>query len=219
MYKIVHLLKKRDPCKVVDFQSSIKKCFIEAGDIDNYAKCTLSLTIIGGYRKGTPKYDAMIELWFSNEKELKMASGKNVDELWPANLKNYLDIKSTLQLSTVEHVIKDCERPRNGVKNVELVTKKKNMGVTEFQDYWRKIHGPMGASIKQVLRYEQNHVIPYCYETSDPQLDGLALTWFFTTNDMRASALSSEYKATREDEENFLEIPLDFLIMRELVLP
>jgi hypothetical protein len=51
-----------------------------------------------------------------------------------------------------------------------------------------------------------------------PALDGVALTWFTGTDAMRAAAETQEYADTRADEDNFLTVPLDFVITKEHVV-
>ena len=132
---------------------------------------------------------------------------------------NFVDIGKTIQMHVTEEVIKDNEVSLNGVKNIELVIRKDGMAVDVFQKYWKEVHGPLGSSIKTVNRYIQNHVVTRAYKKNDqPELDGLAITWFDSTREMKESALSEEYASTRDDEENFLTIPLDFIITKEHVI-
>ena len=115
-----------------------------------------------------------------------------------------------------ERIIKDNKVSPDGVKSIELVKKKEGMRVQDFQKYWTDTHGPLGASIPQVNRYVQNHVNLDSYGLEEPPLlDGLAITWFDSTLDMREAASTEEYRLTRADEKNFLTIPLDFIITKE----
>ena len=52
-----------------------------------------------------------------------------------------------------------------------------------------------------------------------PPFDGLAITWFRSTADMRAGATTPQYAATREDEKSFLpDGHLPIVITQERVL-
>ena len=49
-------------------------------------------------------------------------------------------------------------------------------------------------------------------------MDGVAITWFDSTDAMRASAASPEYTRVRADEPNFVAPDLPFIITRERVI-
>ncbi len=55
------------------------------------------------------------------------------------------------------------------------------------------------------------------YEKEEPPAyDGIAETWFDDTAAMRQSALTPEYAAVRDDEENFITGEGTFVITREV---
>ena len=60
-------------------------------------------------------------------------------------------------LVTDEHLIKDGDPPAGGVKNVEFVRRRPDLGVEEFQRYWRETHGPLASGIPVIVRYVQSH--------------------------------------------------------------
>jgi len=66
-------------------------------------------------------------------------------------------------------------------------------------------------------RYEQNHLALSEYEKSAaPAYDGLAITWFASTADMKRGTTMPEYAATRADEANFLpDGHLPIIVTRE----
>jgi uncharacterized protein (TIGR02118 family) len=107
------------------------------------------------------------------------------------------------------------------VKNIEFVNRRPGMGVPAFQRYWREIHGPIASRIPVIRRYEQNHLASSAYSgDSTPLYDGLAITWFDSTAEMRRGAATPEYAATRVDEANFLSPGhLPIIITREHLLP
>ena len=166
-----------------------------------------------------PASDGIAEFWFDNYKDFQKVEGSQEFERLKRDDINFVDMDKTIQMHVIEEVIKDNEISLNGVKNIEFVVRKGGMAVDVFQKYWKEIHGPLGSSIKTVNRYVQNHVVARAYEKNDrPKFDGLAITWFDSTRKMKESALSEEYTATRDDEENFLTIPLDFIITKEHVI-
>jgi hypothetical protein len=71
-----------------------------------------------------------------------------------------------------------------------------------------------------IRRYEQNHLALSEYQNNPaPPYDGLAITWFPSTADMRRGTTTPEYAATRADEPNFLpDGHLPIIITREHVV-
>jgi uncharacterized protein (TIGR02118 family) len=68
-------------------------------------------------------------------------------------------------------------------------------------------------------RYEQNHLKASAYAADpNPSYDGLAITWFDSTADMRRGTATPEYASTRADEPNFLAGHLPIIITREHVI-
>jgi hypothetical protein len=67
---------------------------------------------------------------------------------------------------------------------------------------------------------EQNHLALGEYEKSAaPPYDGLAITWFASTADMKRGTTTAEYAATRADEPHFLpDGHLPIIITREYVI-
>jgi uncharacterized protein (TIGR02118 family) len=114
----------------------------------------------------------------------------------------------------------DGEVPANAVKNIEFVNRRAGMALEPFRSYWRNVHGPLAAKISSIRRYEQNHLALGEYEkAASPPYDGLAITWFASTAEMRSGAATAEYAATRADEANFLpggHLPI--IITREHVV-
>ena len=109
------------------------------------------------------------------------------------------------------------------IKLVFCCHRNPEMSRAEFQDYWLNRHGPLVRSLReqlpQMLRYVQSHTRATAYGRGEPPaLDGFALTWFENTAAMRESALSPEYARTRADEDNFVTVPLDFIITKEQVI-
>jgi uncharacterized protein (TIGR02118 family) len=118
------------------------------------------------------------------------------------------------------HVIKDGAIPGNAVKNIEFVNRRPGMALGEFRTYWRNVHGPLAAKIPSICRYEQNHLALGEYQKgAAPPYDGLAVTWFASTAEMRSGAATAEYAATRADEAHFLpEGHLPIIITRAHVV-
>ena len=175
-----------------------------------------SQTIPGGYRKGQPAIDGMAELWFDNTEALRTVAASPAFAAVMADEANFIDPASRREIVTEDIVIKDGPRPAGGVKNVELVLRRPDLTPEAFHRHWEVVHGPLGGAIPQVLRYVQSHTRLAAYRDGrQPALDGVALTWFTSTAEMRASATTAQYETTRADEHNFVIEPLDFVITHE----
>jgi uncharacterized protein (TIGR02118 family) len=117
-------------------------------------------------------------------------------------------------------VIQDGPVPDGAVKNIEFVNRRPGMALEPFRSYWRNVHGPLAAKIPVIRRYEQNHLSLSEYQKSPaPAYDGLAVTWFASTADMKKGTAMPEYFATRADEPKFLpDGHLPIIITREHVV-
>ena len=220
MLKLVSVLKRHPDLDVEAFQRhwlDIHGPLVaRLPGLRRYVQCH---TLRAGYRKATPAADGVAELWFDDTAALRALDGTPELAAVRADEARFIAPDGHRQVFVDEHVIKDGPIPADGVKNIEFVRRMPGMAVGDFQRYWREVHGPLGASIETVLCYVQNHARASSYRDGcEPPLDGFALTWFENTDAMRASARTREYAATRDDEDNFLTVPLDFIITREHVL-
>ncbi len=220
MLKLVSILQRRPDREVAEFQDYWRNTHAaivaRLPGLKRYVQCH---TLLAGYQKLTPAADGIAELWFDDTAALRALDGTPELAAVNADEAHFIDGVRHQRLFLDEHVIKNGPMHPDGVKNIEFVRRKAGMPVADFQRYWREVHGPLGASIATVTRYVQNHARASSYRDGrEPPLDGLALTWFESTAAMRASANSTEYATTRDDERNFLTEPLDFIITREHVI-
>jgi uncharacterized protein (TIGR02118 family) len=132
----------------------------------------------------------------------------------------FLDRARTVAMPVDVHVIKNGTVPGNAVKNIEFVNRRAGMALEAFRSHWRNVHGPLAAKIPSIRRYEQNHLALREYHGgATPPYDGLAITWFASTAEMRSGAATPEYAATRADEAHFLPNGhLPIIITREHVV-
>ena len=168
-------------------------------------KYVQSHTLLSGYRKGELAYDGVAEVWFDNTEAMRVLAGTKEYAAVRADEQNFIDLSTMGSIITDEHVIKPGSIPPDAVKNIEFVTHKPGMSIEAFQKHWREIHGPLGASIPVVRRYVQSHTRLSVYTSGKtPAYDGVAITWFESTQAMRESATTPEYARTRADEPNFI---------------
>ena len=221
MVKMVAFFKRKPGMSVEDFQSYWRTTHADiVVKLPGIRRYVQSHTILSGYRKGEPIYDGMAELWFDNTDAMRAQAGTPEFAAVRADEPNFMDAASQGSIITEEHVIKDGPIPVDGVKNVEFVSHKPGMPIEDFQKHWREIHGPLGAAIPVVKRYVQSHTRLSIYQKGKtPLYDGVALTWFDSTQAMRTSATTPEYDRTREDEPNFIAAgKLPVIITKEHVI-
>ena len=91
----------------------------------------------------------------------------------------------------------------------------------QFQTYWRETHGPLVASVQEVLRirrYVQTHSMPEEMETEvrrvrggPPGYDGVAELWWDAMDDLAiTSSDPAAIEAARmllDDERTFIDLP------------
>ncbi len=90
------------------------------------------------------------------------------------------------------------------IKLVYCIAKKPSMTDVEFGEYWRNVHGPIGASIPGLRKLVQSRCIKLADEY-EPDFDGMAELWFDSPEALLAARSSPEWKAASEDEVNFID--------------
>lgn len=75
----------------------------------------------------------------------------------------------------------------------------------EFFHYWEKVHAPIGARIPHLRRFVQSHKLRVPGDKYQPDYDGVTELWFDNVQDLLAARNSHEWKASTEDEPNFID--------------
>lgn len=216
MVKLVSLYKRRDGVGIEDFHESLRKTVDTARQVAGAVRYVQSHTLVQGYRRGELLFDGLGEWSFETAAAAEAARRQVAAE--PQAFPALADPARTVHMLVDVHVAKPGAVPDGAVKNIEFVNCRPGMELAPFRRYWREVHGPIGARIPTILRYEQNHLNmgEYAGETAPPY-DGLAITWFASTAEMRRGSELPEYKITREDEVNFLpDGHLPIIITREV---
>ena len=91
------------------------------------------------------------------------------------------------------------------IKLVYCITKKAGLTDQEFLDYWRNTHGPIGARIPGLRRLVQSQRLTISTDKYQPDYDGMAELWFDDIESFLAARQSPEWKASSEDEANFID--------------
>ena len=221
MVKLVVYFKRRADMEVEPFQDYWRTRHAEVVcGLPGIRRYVQSHTLLAGYRKGEPAFDGIAEVWFDDVDAIRALDGTDMLRAVQEDEAKFIDRSTMKTLVTDEHLIKDGERPDGCVKNIEFVHRRPDLGVDEFQRYWREVHGPLAREISVILRYVQSHCRRGGYANGrQPPCDGIAITWFASTAAMRESARTDAYARTRTDEANFIspgELP--FIITREHVV-
>lgn len=221
MLKVAILMKRRAGLSVQEFQDHLRNRYGSlAAKGPGLRRYVQSYPLAQGYAKGELLFDALGEMWFDSIEAYDRYARSTEFAVACKDEDAFLDRSRTVVMPVDVHVIKDGAVPEAAVKNIEFVNRRADMAVEPFRSYWRNVHGPLAAKIPAIRRYEQNHLAPSEYRKSAaPPYDGLAITWFASTADMRQGATTPEYAATRADEAHFLpEGHLPIIITRERVV-
>jgi len=203
MIKSVVFFKRRPGLPVDQFQTYWRtrhpEVVVKLTGIRRYVQ---SHTLPSIYAKREPVYDGIAELWSDDLAALRAMVREPQYQRVKADEANFIDGATMGGIVTREHVIVDG--PAAAVKSVEFVTRRPDLSVEAFQRHWRDVHGPIAAAIPVLRRYVQSHTLAETYARRPPQYDGIAVTWFDSTDAMRHSATTDEYARTRADEANFI---------------
>lgn len=85
------------------------------------------------------------------------------------------------------------------------ITKKAGLTDEEFFRYWKHVHGPIGAQIPGLRKLVQSHRLLVPGDEHQPDYDGLAELWFDDVKALLKARESAQWKASTEDEANFVE--------------
>ena len=91
------------------------------------------------------------------------------------------------------------------IKLVYCITKKPGLTDEEFFRYWKNVHGPIGARIPGLRKLIQSHRVILPGDERGPDYDGMAELWFDDVEALLASRESPEWRASSEDEANFID--------------
>ena len=219
MIKAITFVKRKAGMPVEDFQAYWRTRHPEVVlALPGLRRYVQSHALLAGYRKGELPWDGIAEVWMDGAEDFRRLPGTKEYDAVQADERAFIGRSAVLLVDDV--LVKDGPVASDAVKNIEFVNRRNGMEVEKFHAYWRDVHGPIAAKIPPLRRYVQSHARSGAYRGGrEPIYDGCAITWFDSTADMRASAATPEYAATRADEANFLpEEPLPIVIAREHVI-
>jgi|SRR5277367_3747170 len=91
------------------------------------------------------------------------------------------------------------------IKVVYCIIKKAGLTDEEFFRYWESVHGPIGARIPRLRKLVQSHRLTLPGDERRPGYDGIAELWFDDMEALLAARQSPEWKASTDDEVNFVD--------------
>jgi uncharacterized protein (TIGR02118 family) len=206
MLKVITLMKRHPDLSVSEFQAYWKNTHAPlVARLPGLEAYVQSHALPKGYARGELLFDGISEVWFQTADAYVQAMGSAAAlDIW-ADQERFLQLDRKVVMPVDVHVIKNGEIPQGAVKNIEFVNKRPGMDLIRFRSHWKEIHGPIASRIGSVRRYEQNHLAMVDYESHlTPVYDGLAITWFDSTQAMKDGAKTEAYEITRADEPNFL---------------
>ena len=108
------------------------------------------------------------------------------------------------------------------IRLVFALRRKSGMSLAEFQDYWKRCHGPLVASFASdlnILRYVQTHTLDDPSNAAaqkargnmEPHYDGVAEVWWSSEAELEATLQTEAGQAAGaallEDERKFIDLP------------
>jgi uncharacterized protein (TIGR02118 family) len=162
-------------------------------------------TLASGYRKGEPAFDGVAESSFDGTEAMKGLLGTREYQAVLDDEPNFIERSTMGSIITDEHVIKEGPAAPDAIKSISLVTRRDAMPIEEFFRYWREVHGPLCKAVPSFRRYVQCHTRRSIYASGrTPAYDGAAMTWFDSTEALRAAAGSEDFARLRADLEHFM---------------
>ena len=206
MIKVAELVKRPAGMTVDDFQQHwLENHGPIVARIPGLRRYVQSHPLLGGYRSGELVFDGLAELWFDDKAALAAIASTPEFAAAKADEPNFVDGVKLIELVVDEHIIRDVEPPADAIKSIELLTFRDDIEPDDARTHWRGPHAKLASKIPGLTRYVQSPVRPGAYrDGARPAYDGMAVTWFASTDVMRSIKDQPETLATRADEPNFL---------------
>ena len=206
MVKLMVLLKRKPGMSAEEFQrywlARHPDVVVRLPGLRRYVQYHTGLS---GSQRGEPIYDGVAEVSFDSTDAMRGLAGRPELAAVRADEKNFLDATNSPSIITEDHVIKDGPIPPDAVTMIGFARRKPAMTVEDFQRHWRAVHGPLAARSAIVRRLVQSHTRRSIYETGrTPTWDGVAITWFDSTDAIRAWSASEDSASILADNSHFL---------------
>ena len=206
MVKVITFLKRKAAMPVEEFQSYWRTRHPEVVTrLPGVRRYVQSHTLPSIHGHDDPIYDGIAEVWADDTNALRAMTRCPEHAAVQADEARFIDRASMGVVITEDHVMKDGPVPPDAVKSVAFLTRKPGLTVEAFQRHWLEVHGPIAVALPGLRRYVQCHTRRSAYDAGRvPAYDGVVLTWFDSTDAIRAVAATSEYAHVLADAGNFL---------------
>lgn len=100
------------------------------------------------------------------------------------------------------------------IKAIAFIHKKKSLSHKEFQLYYETTHSPLAKSLLTFEHYERNY-IDLAFSSSDDDIGSISIFKYESEKSLEVIAeqmSSSAGDTLREDELNFMDVPLNFYV-------
>ncbi|HWN98312.1 MAG TPA: EthD domain-containing protein [Blastocatellia bacterium] len=91
------------------------------------------------------------------------------------------------------------------IKLVYCFKKRPDLTDEQFFDYWKNVHGPIGARIPGLRKLVQSHALSVPGDARVRDFDGIAELWFENIEALLAARQSPEWQESSRDEDNFID--------------
>ena len=219
MIKAIHFIKRKPGMELEAFRAYWLGRHAElVSKVPGVRSYVVSQTLLSGYKKVTPVWDGIAELVYDDIDAMRRVADCAESRAANEDTGNFADLTHGGTLLTEDVVQKDGPTNPSMVKMAGFAIRKIGLSPEAFQKHWREIHGPLAAKIPQVRRYVQCHVRLSAYRDGrQPIYDGVALTWFDSTDSAREK--SPELRDIRRDEPNLIELhPENMIITKEHII-
>lgn len=93
------------------------------------------------------------------------------------------------------------------IKLVYCFARAPHLSHREFSEYWKKVHGPIGAQIPGVRKLVQSIAVSSAgSDLPTPAFDGMAELWFDDLDALAEARRSPQWQASTADEANFIDL-------------
>lgn len=202
MIKSVVFFKRKPGMEVADFQRYwLDRHPAVVTALPGIRRYVQSHTRPSVYTTREPVYDGIAELWTDDLDALRALVKAPEYAAVKADEAMFIDGASMGGLVARDHVVLDGAPA--AIKRIAFVTRRPDLSVAAFQSHWKNVHGPIAAALPGLGRYVQSHTLPETYDRRAPAYDGLAITWFGSTDAMRRGTATPQFEALRRDEPHF----------------
>ncbi len=165
------------------------------------------------------EYSAVAEVWYENEAALSAFCASPQYKLFKADELNFVDVSGAVNLTTVDHIIRDGRRTRGMVKGMFMLKRKPGLTVADFRRHWLEVHAPLALKELDPRRYVQCHTIDSVYNFCEPQWDGITHLWFDDAAAAeRAMETVAQSGALNEDAARFIGSSANLFVAEHILI-